>query len=130
MGLTLIKHKTMEMQAFGKARPRVTSRGTFMPRDYMAKRDELILRFGGKIDTENPLCLHVVVTRKMPKSWTKAKKKSLHNTPCLTKPDIDNIVGAVMDALLDEDSHVFRIEAQKFWATEDSISVYVYEGLS
>jgi len=48
--------------------------------------------------------------------------------PKTTRPDVDNLAKAVIDALADgNDSHVWRIEASKFWAEEDWI--VILEGL-
>jgi len=57
----------------------------------------------------------------MPKSWSKKKKAEMINKPHKQKPDIDNLLKGLMDALLEEDSHVHTVFARKIWAEEGSI---------
>ena len=74
---------------------------------------------GAKINPNN----HLKVTFYMPmsKSWSK-KKKALHDgTPHQNKPDIDNLLKAFMDSLLDEDQAVWSVTATKLWAEKGSI---------
>ena len=49
----------------------------------------------------------------MPNSWSKKKKMKMHQKPHQQKPDIDNLVKAVLDSLFHDDSHVFYINAFK-----------------
>lgn len=63
----------------------------------------------------------------MPKSWPKKKKEQFNNQPHKSRPDLDNLVKAFKDALLEEDSHIWaygRIE--KVWGHEGRIEV-LYE---
>lgn len=64
----------------------------------------------------------------MPKSWSKKKQAEMDGKPHQAKPDIDNMAKAVMDALLDEDSHVWSLRARKFWATKGSVIINTVEG--
>ena len=59
----------------------------------------------------------------MPKSWSKAKKAAMVDTKHQQKPDIDNLLKAIMDAVLPEDSHVWGVRAYKFWAETGSIVI-------
>ena len=43
--------------------------------------------------------------------------------PHQSKPDIDNLIKAFLDALLDDDAHVWDIRATKVWGTDGSIEV-------
>ena len=46
---------------------------------------------------------------KMPVSWSKKKKDSLRGKPMQSRPDIDNLVKAILDSLFpDEDSMVWK----------------------
>lgn len=51
----------------------------------------------------------------MPKSWSKKKKEAMNGKPHKQKPDCDNLVKAVQDSLLKEDSNIYRISAGKYW---------------
>ena len=60
---------------------------------------------------------------RMPKSWSKKKRKQYLGKPHQQKPDIDNLVKAFLDCLLDDDSFVWDIKAAKYWAKEGRIII-------
>ena len=115
------------MPPFGKARPRVTRHGTYMPREYEDKRDMLRILYreagGADIDDTVPLHMNVVFYFRMPKSWSKKKKREMDLNYCQKTPDLDNLVGAVMDALIAKDQNVVTILANKFWGEENRILI-------
>jgi Holliday junction resolvase RusA-like endonuclease len=39
------------------------------------------------------------------------------------KPDADNILKSVMDALVLDDSSIFRVVCEKYWGDHDEVSV-------
>lgn len=67
---------------------------------------------------------HIRFLISMPESWSKRKRRELENQPHQQKPDIDNLVKGVMDALLDDDAGVWRISADKLWSVRSGIIVY------
>lgn len=74
------------IEPMAKARPRVTKRGTYMPKDYMAWRKKFC-----------SICMHMPSPVKPPLSisvmvLTKSGKM---------RPDLDNVGAAVLDALQD-----------------------------
>lgn len=60
----------------------------------------------------------------MPKSWTESKKRSFHGLPHRQKPDLDNLIKALNDCLIAEDSVVWSIEASKIWWDEGKILIH------
>lgn len=44
-------------------------------------------------------------------------------SPHTQRPDLDNLVKALLDAVFGDDSHVYRVLAEKFWAGEGAILV-------
>lgn len=59
----------------------------------------------------------------MPQSWSK-KEKELHDgKPHQQKPDIDNYLKALMDALCVTDEYVYDVHCSKYWAREGSIEL-------
>ena len=60
---------------------------------------------------------------KMPKSWSKKKRKTMNGKPHQQKPDIDNIDKAVLD-IIPEDSHVFLSFTIKIWGEKGMIVTY------
>jgi Holliday junction resolvase RusA-like endonuclease len=114
------------MAGHGKARPRVTVKGTYMPSEYLRARDVLRQSFGS-VTLRLPVAIKVTTTRRIPASWSKARRAAALWTPCLTKPDADNLLGWVMDALLEEDSAVAWVECIKVWGPRDLVKVELWE---
>lgn len=59
----------------------------------------------------------------MPKSWSKKKKESMIGKGHQQKPDVDNLLKAVMDAVLKEDCRIYDIHSKKFWAEKGGIQI-------
>ena len=59
----------------------------------------------------------------MPKSWSKKKMEEMIGKPHKQRPDIDNLCKAFLDALLEEDSFVYSLTAEKYWSNKGSIVV-------
>lgn len=95
-----------------KRRPAVLKYWSFCER----LRDE----FG---NCEVPERIHLVFYVPMPKSWSDKKKSAMSGLPHQQKPDLDNYVKAFLDALLQEDKHVYEISASKFWSHKGKILV-------
>jgi Holliday junction resolvase RusA-like endonuclease len=68
-------------------------------------------------DLDHWLTFHVP----MPKSWSTKKRLAMAGLSHRQKPDIDNLVKAVFDALLDDDSGVSEVHARKVWADQGAI---------
>jgi Holliday junction resolvase RusA-like endonuclease len=60
----------------------------------------------------------------MPDSWSEKKKEKHLGLPCKVKPDTDNVIKAYCDALAQNDSNIWMMQAQKRWAWAGSIVVY------
>ena len=61
-----------------------------------------------------------------PKSWSKKKAAEMHLKPHKSKPDLDNLVKALQDALLDEDSHIWKYKnVEKVWDNEGKIIFFL-----
>lgn len=122
--------KTIPMAAFGKARPRVTRNGTFMPKGYESKKRALRWQFGPVPD--GLVRLSVTAVRRMPKNWSKNKRAAMHGKYAKPKPDLDNIFGGVMDALFEDDDRVVAFgPSGKVWGDshEMIISIEQVDGL-
>lgn len=59
----------------------------------------------------------------MPKSWSLKKKEKFAYTPHRQTPDIDNLLKALFDAVLKDDSHIWSIYAIKIWSWEPRIII-------
>lgn len=72
---------------------------------------------------ELPTSLHLIFYIEMPKSWSKKKRAEMLGKPHTSKPDFDNLAKAVCDALLAEDSVIWRCLVEKYWAETSSITI-------
>jgi Holliday junction resolvase RusA-like endonuclease len=59
----------------------------------------------------------------MPQSWSKKKREAMNGKPHQQKPDLDNLIKALCDAIHKEDQHIWQYEACKLWGVEGSIEV-------
>ena len=114
------------LEPFGKARPRVTRTGhAYMPDSYTAARDALRLMFGA-VTVDPPWALHVTAVRAMPASWSKRRRGEMAGTWCASKPDADNIAGAVMDALFENDAAVVEVACRKVWGASPELRIEIW----
>lgn len=132
-------------EAVGKGRPRVTARGGKLAHAYTPKRtkefeDAIRFEFMRSTDEAMPiykreqaLKAEVVIGCTIPKSYTK-KKQALCRDRVLApnkKPDIDNILKAVFDALngyaFEDDCQITQVQSEKVYATEPFVEVTINE---
>lgn len=61
----------------------------------------------------------------MAKSWSNKKKEKMDGLPHENKPDIDNLLKALLDSLFEEDCKIHHIGTiKKVWAYEGAIEIY------
>ena len=60
----------------------------------------------------------------MPETWSKKKKEKMNGLPHTQKPDTDNLVKGLKDALKKDDSDVWWEKAEKRWAYKGSIIIF------
>lgn len=122
------QHLAFDCPIVPKARPRVTSRGTYMPPKYKACIGQLreSAQAQGVRRMAGALSIEVSVRRPAPRRLKQVE-------PDVCRPDLDNLVGTVMDALTGlawlDDCQVVRIVAHKLprvpcrgWHTSVTIS--------
>lgn len=90
---------------------------------YRAFADELRLKVG---DYKPGGVVFITCIIPMPKSWSKKKKEIMDGIPHQQKPDIDNYLKAFLDALCDDDSHVWDLRGLKFWGKTGKIVINGY----
>lgn len=125
VGAVGIQGAVVPMRAVGKARPRVTANGTYMPRRYTEARDELRQAFG-PVTLAMPVAIEVTAVRKLPQ-MSKAKRAAMMGAPCMVKPDADNILGWAMDALFEDDAAVVEATCRKVWGAADEVRIVLRE---
>lgn len=69
----------------------------------------------------------VVFCVPMAKSWSKRRRADMHDKPHQQKPDIDNYLKALLDAVCEDDSYVYKVTMSKRWAVFGSIILTVNE---
>ena len=98
-------------------KPRMTNSDKWRKRPcvlrYRAFREEVQLKIGAL--PLNPF--HVTFIIKMPKS------RNMEGIPHRRKPDIDNLLKALFDAIYKDDSHIDDVRATKVWGKEAAIKI-------
>jgi len=59
----------------------------------------------------------------MPRSWSNKKRAGMNGQPHQQKPDLDNLIKALLDAVHKEDCEIWSLSAEKRWAEVGSIEV-------
>ena len=127
----------------GKGRPRASTRGGFVRMYTDAKTlgyeaaiaDEAARAMSGAEPFETPMQMQVSCYYPIPKSWPKKIKQEAIDEERFpnVKPDLDNVVKAVLDALngvvYRDDAQVVNLVATKRYATEPRVEVYIFEKL-
>lgn len=67
---------------------------------------------------------HVVFILPMPNSWSKKKKEIYFLNPHRSKPDLDNCLKALCDAVYKDDSILWNYMASKVWGYNGSIVIF------
>lgn len=71
-----------------------------------------------------PGSFQVEFTFPMPSSWSQKKRDEHEGQPHQSRPDLDNLLKALNDCLMDEDSHIWDVRATKIWGQEGSIIIW------
>lgn len=66
---------------------------------------------------------HITYVLPMPKSWSKKKRALMAGKPHQQKPDVDNLTKALLDALFDDDAHIWDVRASKIWGETGMIII-------
>lgn len=116
---------------------RMTGRGKFVNKNaqrYLAYKDFIKLhaqkQMKGQQLYEGAIVVEIIFTMPIPKSWSKKKQKEAVVSMVHTKkPDIDNLVKGVFDALnktaWNDDNQVSMVGASKKYGEEPGIAVKI-----
>lgn len=112
------------------AKPRQSQRDRWKKRPavvrYRQYADQLRAMLRGYEVPQNGL--HWIFDVPMPASWSKRKREAMRHTLHGSRPDIDNLLKGVLDALWpDGDSGVADVRATKRWADEGAIHILMLD---
>ncbi len=93
---------------------------------YRAFADELRAQSAGMVFPESGAT--VIFHLPMPKSWSAKRRAAMNGEPHRQRPDLDNLLKAIMDALLPEDCAVHQLSIGKRWAAVGYIEVELLRG--
>lgn len=119
----------MRFDIVPKAKPRMTRQDRFANRkvvlEYFAYKDKLnYLAKKEKFHLTDQFS--VIFYLPIPSSWSKKKQKEYVGKPHQSRPDIDNLVKGLLDALIDDDASVWNFAAAKIWAEKGGIEITNY----
>jgi len=66
---------------------------------------------------------HVIFVLPMPNSWSNKKKTQMDGQAHQAKPDADNMLKALCDAMYSDDSGVWDVRITKVWGYEGQIII-------
>lgn len=107
--------------------PRMTRADAWKKRDCVLRYFEFRDKMQEVIQANNlelPQSLAITFFIKMPNSWSEKKKTKMGGQPHQNKPDIDNLIKAVLDSFKGDDAKVSYITASKYWAYEGKLILY------
>ena len=119
-----------------KGRPRVTKKGAYTPKKTRVAEKSFqaqALSWRPSELFKGPLRLHIEFHRSIPKSFSKKKIEGIYAGEIFptTKPDLDNLVKLVKDAMnhifYHDDSQVIELYAKKIYADVPRIDVKLVE---
>ena len=126
---------TIHAAPTGKARPRVTSHGTYTPRKTVLYEnrvmDAFLSSYPNHHPVEGPVTLQIMAVFPVPASWSRPKKlRALANiAKKITRPDIDNVMKSVMDGLngvaWKDDGQIWKLTAVKLYGDTPRVEVVI-----
>lgn len=105
------------IQPIACPRPRVTRQGrTYYPMKYKTWIKDMRERLADMEIPDGALHIELTFLVKRPKAMRKPEDRVLHSK----RPDLDNMIKAVLDALpIEDDARVVSISAKKYYAAKD-----------
>jgi len=107
------------------AKPRMSNRDKFLkpPRPAVKRYWDFCLQC--KLERVVLPCFgaHITFILPIPKSCSEKLKKQLDGKPHMQKPDLDNILKSLGDAIYTNDSGIYDIHVTKLWGREGKIII-------
>ena len=119
------KYWAINVKPIGK--PRMTRRDQWFKRPAVERYWEMKAILKKEVKQIQAQRLKLWYLFQPPKSWSKKRKEAALGKPHLSKPDLDNLVKGTLDALYEEDSVVYEIQAIKIWWLHSIIIIQEFE---
>lgn len=126
----MIRHVTFPVTPVAK--PRMTQRDQWAKRPavvrYRAYCDAL-RGYAGREGFELPDAgAHITFVIPMPPSWSKRKRAAMDGAPHQQKPDVDNLLKGLFDALRPDDAAIWQVAGmEKRWGTVGRVVIRITE---
>lgn len=121
------------IRAEGKARARAGRNGWYTPSrtKQLEQRIAQEWMLAGLGRLSGPLSLRVVAEYAPPKSWSKRQREGICGTPFHGKPDADNALKLICDALngvaYDDDRQLAEVAIRRVYAPADAVTIEIRE---
>lgn len=102
----------VQLDPMPSPRPRLGRGGAYMSNKYTEWKRDFKLLFGQHEVTAG---LAITFYISIPQSYSKKQRAAMHLQKHKKKPDIDNLIKSVLDAITDRDQEISDIFAQKRW---------------
>lgn len=114
--------KVLLIEPMGK--PRIMRGEKSKVADRWRKYKADLIWLAKKMDLELPDSnFHVIFYLSPPKSWSEKKRLSSFDEPVKVKPDSDNLIKALFDALFENDAHIWDFRATKLYGLPCRIEI-------
>ena len=104
-------------------KPRMTRSDKWKKRkcvvEYFAWKDELKRAIAEPL----PPQFKITFTVPIPPSTSKKKRAAMVGQPHQQRPDLDNYLKAFLDAIFEEDGHIWNVHAVKVWGEAGGIKI-------
>ena len=120
----------VEYTPFAQPRPRISKFGTYDPAAKKKKELGFLIKQQWKDNLiDGPVELSLRFYMPIPKSLSKKKQAALVDQPHIKKPDIDNLIKAVIDTMsgivIKDDKIIWKIKAEKFYSQFVGIEILI-----
>jgi Holliday junction resolvase RusA-like endonuclease len=72
---------------------------------------------------------HVIFIIPMPGSWSKKKRAEMDGFPHRQKPDADNLLKSILDAVHKDDCGIWDVRVTKRWGVQGEIQIRGRDGM-
>jgi Holliday junction resolvase RusA-like endonuclease len=100
---------------------------------YLTYKQQIALLVSKQIEkpSDRPILADITFYMPMPNSWSGKKKERLNGQIHTSKPDIDNLIKGVFDAIngicWKDDRQVYEVHSKKFYSFNPGIGIEIWE---